>query len=546
MTEAPQDRAGETAALRERVAALEGEVAVLRKSAESADEPLAAREALLAKAEKSVHLGSWFYDLARREVRWSEELYRILGYDPSRDPASLENWFLAIHPDDRGKSVEDNEYLKETGILRPGEFRIRWKDGTVREVHTDGTVVRDGEGKVVRIVGTVLDVTERRLLEARLRQGHKMEAVGRLAAGVAHDFNNILSVITGNADLLLGDSPDEKLRRIRDAAEVGAALTRQLLSFSRQSVIRPVLLDPGEVARDTTRIIERVIGENIGIHLDLAPCAVLIDRAQLQQILLNLAINARDAMPGGGEIRVSVRPAETGWVQLTVADTGTGMDEGTRARAFEAFFTTKPPGKGTGLGLYAVQDAVLQAGGRIALETAPGEGTVVAIHLPRQDLPAASAAPSPADAEGGGESILVVEDHPALRELIRAFLADGGYRVQGVGRPGEAEAAWAEENGAFDLLITDLVMPEKNGRVLAEELTARKPALKTLFISGYAQGVGPEKMVEGPYLQKPFTRNELLHMVRGIFEGRHGTAAAGRSGADKVPQSSPAQTPKRG
>ncbi len=530
----------EAAALRRRVAELEAELAAVRKAAEAAGEPLAAREVLLARAEKGIHLGSWFYNVAAGEVKWSEELYHILGYDSSRDQPSVEKYFDVVHPEDREKVARDHQSLIERDVLIHQEYRIKRPDGTVRDVLVDPVVVRDADGNIVRMVGTVLDVTERKQLELQLRQSHKMEAVGRLAAGVAHDFNNLLSVIGGNIDLLLEGRPDDRLRRIREAAEVGAALTRQLLAFSQQSVVRPGLQDVGEVIRDTSRIIERLIGEHISIRMDLSGerCAVLADRAQLQQILLNLCINSRDAMPGGGLIRIAMEPiagdtgvtgaaaevpagqgGASGWVRIIVEDTGTGMDEPTRARAFEPFFTTKDPGKGTGLGLHAVQEAVTRANGRIAIDSDPGRGTRAIVLLPRRNAePAASPRPSEPP-RGGGESILVVEDHPALRELIRCFLADAGYGVHVVGRPGEAEVLWEREQGGIDLLVTDLVMPEKSGRALAAELVGRKPSLKTLFISGYAQGSGSEKRVDGPYLQKPFTRVELLHTVRAILDG---------------------------
>jgi PAS domain S-box-containing protein len=575
---------GELAALTQRILDLEAELAAAKKAAAEGNSstPLAAREALLASAERHIHLGSWFYNLETLEVKWSEELYRILGFDSRTDKASLENWFQAIHPEDRQRALKDNEKFLDSPHVTTEEYRVKWKDGTVRLIRTDALIVRDANGKMLRVVGTVLDVTERRQMEEQLRQSHKMEAVGRLAAGVAHDFNNLLSVISGNADLLLESRPDEKLKRIRDAAEVGAALTRQLLAFSRQSVIRPVVLDLGEVVRDTVRIIERLIGENILVRLDLSSerCAVLADRAQIQQILLNLSINARDAMPGGGEIRIATAPAADpfappargpsdatasgSWVRLTVEDTGSGMDEATRSRAFEPFFTTKEPGKGTGLGLYAVLDAVTQASGHIAMDSVPAKGTTVNILLPRKAFVPAAGGQAESDARGGVERILVVEDHPALRELVRCFLVDAGYQVHVVGRPGEAESLWDQEGGAIDLLITDLVMPEKSGRALAAGLLAQKPSLKTLFISGYAQGFGPEKKVEGPYLQKPFTRLELLRMVRSIFDGTAPSvpgrpAAAPAKGpsatessdqwspASSAPATSPASTaPKKG
>jgi PAS domain S-box-containing protein len=560
----------EPEALRRRIAALEAELAELRKGTGAVDGPLPVREALLSEAERMMHTGTWFLNLESGEVKWSDEFFRILGYDPGRDAATTENFFQAIHPEDRARCRDGFEALRETGKPAPFAGRVVWKDGTIREVSGDARVVPDAEGRILRVVGSMMDVTERKLLEAQLRQSHKMEAVGRLAAGVAHDFNNLLSVISGNADLLLDGSQDDRARRIRDAAEVGAALTRQLLAFSRQSVIRPELLDLGEVVRDTTRIIERLIGENIAVRLSLCPdrCSVLADRAQIQQILLNLCINARDAMPGGGTIGILAEaapdepavPAASGlpangtgaaqggpaWVRLVVEDSGSGMDEATRARAFEPFFTTKEPGKGTGLGLYAVKDAVTQAGGRISIDSLPGRGTRVAILLPRRANAPAQAAQASRQAPGGRETVLVVEDHPALRELIRCFLADVGYKVHAVGRPGEAVALWDREGGGIELLITDLVMPEKSGRALAAELGKRKPGLSTLFISGYAQGMGPGTGVEGPYLQKPFTRMQLLETVRGILDGHPAPDQdrqdkASWSAAGKVPADGEAQ-----
>ncbi|MDB5047577.1 MAG: hypothetical protein JWO30_648 [Fibrobacteres bacterium] len=648
---------GEEAILRSRVAELEAELQRLRKAVTGVDAALPAREALLSEAEKVAHLGSWFMNPQTNEVKWSEELYRILGYDPAKDSPTAEKFFQAIHPDDLQRSLKNGETLSNTGQLNPIDLRIVWKDGTIREVRSEGTVIRDEDGKPFRVVGTVLDVTEtrkaereakriarflkeaqsvahvgswvwetatgnldwsnelrqifglspdavidaksfismihpedrskvpqnleellekgfggpvelriirpdgtlrhtlvqskrmeddiggvqrflgtvwditeRKQLEEQLRQSQKMEVVGRVAGGVAHDFNNLLTVISGNADLILEDHDDDRLRRIRDAADVGAALTRQLLAFSRQAVVKPAALDLNVAIRDIVRIVDRLIGEDISIKLELAsdPAVILADGAQVQQILLNLAVNARDAMGNGGELTFSTRqapgnPLNVGseparWVELKVRDTGKGMDSVTRERAFEPFFTTKEPGKGTGLGLSTIADIVTQMKGTIAIASEPNRGTLVTIRFPHSAIKVAAPPPVELKSRKGRESILLVEDNAELRELVRLFLTSAGYKVQAVGRPGEAESMWKTEKDTIDLLITDMVMPEKNGKDLAKALLAMKPGLKTLFISGYSpsrNGFG-----EWGFLQKPFTRNELLDSVRALCDGK--------------------------
>jgi two-component system, cell cycle sensor histidine kinase and response regulator CckA len=647
---------GETAILRRRVEELETENQRLRHALTGAEGALPAREALLNKAEKVAHLGSWFLNPVTNEVKWSEELYRILGYDSAQVSASTERFFHALHPDDLPLSLKNMAALQITGRMVPTELRVVWKDGTVREIRCDGTVIPDENGKTFRVVGTVLDVTEprhdrrqatriarflqeaqsvakvgslvweiatrvidwssgvkeilglpsdkaldqdilrslvhpddlqvmrmnlekldktgragpveirvirpdgtlrytlmqakrmeeepaasprmlgtmwditeRKQLEEQLRQSQKMEVVGRVAGGVAHDFNNLLTVISGNADLLIEEMIDDRLKRIRDAAEVGAALTRQLLAFSRQAVVKPVPLDLNATVTEMARIVERLIGEDIAIQFDLAPvpAVILADRGQLQQILLNLAVNARDAMAKGGELLFSSReapgnPLSMGyeparWVELKVRDNGKGMDRVTQQRAFEPFFTTKEPGKGTGLGLSTIADIVAQMKGEIAIASEPNKGTTVTIRFPHCALkPEVPPLARALNQKGGKESILLVEDNAELRELVGVFLTSAGYRVQAVGRPGEAEHLWKTEKDSIDLLITDMVMPEKSGKELSKSLLASKPGLRTLFISGYSpnrSGFG-----EGGFLQKPFTRNELLDTVRALCD----------------------------
>ncbi len=437
------------------------------------------------------------------------------------------------------------EILVQTHRLVPSELRIVWKDGTVREVVTSGAVILGADGEVERVVGTVMDLTEsrradreRKQMESQLRQSQKMEVVGRMAAGVAHDFNNLLTIISGNADLMLEEVKDERLRRIMDAAEVGATVTRQLLAFSRQAVVKLIPLDLKASVRDLVRLLGRLLGEDIQIRLDLGtePAVILADPAQIQQILLNLAINARDAMPTGGELFFSAdesfgppstedAPGEgrgssmsRRWVELSVKDTGKGMDANTRERAFEPFFTTKEIGKGTGLGLSTVQDIVSQFSGTIHIASQTGFGTKVTVRFPYHTEPMAnSVVVNQTAAQKGSETILLVEDNADLRELIATFLSSAGYRVLSVGRPSEAETLWNTEGDTINLLVSDMVMPEKTGMELAKSLVGRKPGLRILLISGNAPS--QHQLGDAAFLQKPFTRNELLIVVRKVCDG---------------------------
>ncbi|HKP97157.1 MAG TPA: ATP-binding protein, partial [Fibrobacteria bacterium] len=507
--------AGEESILRRRVAELEAEIRELRRAAASVDAPLPMREALLSEAEKAVHLGSWFLDPGTGEVKWSEELYRILGL-PRDATLDLRTFESMLHPEDRPKLFKHREVVYEKGCVGPVELRFIRTDGTLRHTLVLAKRLEDEITGAEGFLGTVWDVTERKQLEEQLRQSRKMEVVGRVAGGVAHDFNNLLTVITGNADLLLEEYDEDRLRRIRDAADVGAALTRQLLAFSRQAMVKPAALDLNAAVRDIVRIVDRLIGEDISIKLELAeePAVILADGAQVQQILLNLAVNARDAMGNGGDLIFSTRQAPgnplmagsepSRWVELKVRDTGKGMDPATRERALEPFFTTKEPGKGTGLGLSTIADIVMQMKGTIAIASEPDHGTTVTIRFPHSRAKVAPPPPVELKARKGRESILLVEDNAELRELVRLFLTSAGYKVQAVGRPGEAETLWKTDKDAIDLLLTDMVMPEKSGKDLAKALLAMKPGLKTLFISGYPPG--RNGFGEWGFLQKPFTR----------------------------------------
>jgi signal transduction histidine kinase/DNA-binding response OmpR family regulator len=379
---------------------------------------------------------------------------------------------------------------------------------------------------------------QRALLAQQLQQSQKMDAVGRLAGGVAHDFNNLLTVIQGQASILLdrGDaSAAEPLTEIKSASERASALTRQLLTFSRSQVLQPRVVRLNEVVRETERMLRRIIGEHIELELELAADAgnVRVDANQLGQVLLNFAVNARDAMPGGGRVTITTAPVtledgarvraariEPGrYAVLRFADTGHGMDEDTRARVFEPFFTTKAPGSGTGLGLSTVYGIVSQSGGAVHVESQPGQGAVFEVLLPAVDGPLvadAPAAPAPASAVTGA-TVLVVEDDPSVRRLMKSVLGKAGYTVLDAADADAALALSAAHSGRIDVLVADLVLPGMTGVTLCEKLRAGRPELRVLFCSGYAERV-PGNAIALPanalFLPKPFQSGTLLHKVR--------------------------------
>ncbi len=430
-----------------------------------------------------------------------------------------------------------------TGEHRPRFFEIEvvHRDGraVLAEVQLTG-VLKDGR-PVARLM-VLRDITERRKLEGQLRQAQKMEAVGRLAGGVAHDFNNLLTVIGGRCHLVLGTlAAEHPLRRdvelIRGASERAAQLTHQLLAFSRRQVLEPKVLDLNAVATGIEPLLRRMIGEDI--QVTITPGRELgrtkADPGQIEQVILNLAVNARDAMPQGGRLTIETANAAVpaagavgasgpapgpGFVVLTVGDTGHGMSAETQAQIFEPFFTTKDPGKGTGLGLSTVYGIVQQSGGQIAVQSEVGRGTTFHIYLPRVDAGEVSKQASPSEAPvtpRGTETVLVVEDDEALRHLAREVLTVLGYTVLEAGHPTEAIRIAQGYGHTIHLLVTDVVMPEMNGRRLAETLAAARPGLRVLYMSGYTAGtVGADGILEAGahFLQKPFTPLGLGRKVR--------------------------------
>jgi CheY-like chemotaxis protein/anti-sigma regulatory factor (Ser/Thr protein kinase) len=358
-----------------------------------------------------------------------------------------------------------------------------------------------------------------------------MEAVGRLTGGIAHDFNNILTVILGYTGLALGaldegSEAHELITEVRKAADRAAGLTKQLMAFSRQQVLTPQVLSLNAVVMDMAQMLRRVIGEPIHLALDLDPREPRIhaDASQVEQVLMNLAVNARDAMPNGGRLRIETQavPATEGpgQVRIRVSDTGVGMDADTRGRVFEPFFTTKERTKGTGLGLATVHGIVTQSHGEITVDSEPGQGTAFTILLPATDAPLT---PEPYELEAGGSqrspwTILLVEDEPGVRSLFGDILTKEGYRVL---RAADAESAVQiamDHPGMIDLLLTDVVMPKQSGRQLAERLHPSRPEMRVLFMSGYADKILESERNEFAFLQKPCGRSELTRKVREVLE----------------------------
>ena len=449
-----------------------------------------------------------------------------------------------LPPEDRAAMLASIERIQRGEDPGPLEFRVVQPDGRTRRVLSHAVPIRDAEGKVYRISGVALDITEHTELEAQYRQAQKMEAVGRLAGGVAHDFNNLLTVITSYSELLLEDCGETdphraELLEIRRAAGVAATLTRQLLAFSRQQVLEPRVLSLNDVVTGAGKMLKRLIGEDVRLVTTLASDAgtVRADAGQIEQVIMNLAVNARDAMPDGGALTLETAnvefsdeyveghfPAQRGrYVMLAVSDTGVGMSPETQARIFEPFFTTKEAAKGTGLGLATVYGIVKQSGGFIWVYSEPGSGTTFKIYLPRVDEAAVTERRAqPADVLGGTETVLLVEDSDALRDIASRVLERRGYTVLEASDGEAALMLAARHPGAIDLLLTDVVMPEMNGRQLAERLTALRPGLKVLYMSGYAgdavtrRGVLEQGMA---YLQKPFTPDALARKVREVLNG---------------------------
>ena len=451
-----------------------------------------------------------------------------------------------MHPDDRGDGAELYAELvrgERDSYRREAVFVA--KDGRKVVTHLAAALVRDADGKPDYVIGMAEDVTEHKQLEEQLRQSQKLEAIGRLAGGVAHDFNNMLTAIAGYTTFALEHSGEGSplradLDEISKATGRAALLTRQLLAFSRKQVLQPELLNLNGIVVELETMLRPLIGEDIVLTTKLDPALgpIEADPGQLHQVVMNLVVNARDAMPTGGPLSIetancdvvdegdgSIAPGR--YVTLTVRDAGEGIDETTLSQIFEPFFTTKESDKGTGLGLATVYGIVKQSGGYVAVESELGVGSEFTIYLrrvddARQPRPEAVPAPTPAPEShaAGGKTVLVVEDEDVVRGLVRQVLQGAGYEVV-VARDGEEAFALAAKHHV-DVLLSDLMMPKLGGQEVAERLRASHPELKVVFMSGYAEG---GLMVEGAlppgtaFLEKPFTFSELTEKVQGVLAG---------------------------
>ena len=624
------------------------------------------READLAAAQRIAHLGSYEMDLSnldefqKNPLRWSDENFRIFGYEPGQIEVSGATFVGALHPEDRTRIQEDLARGIREGNSVSLEYRIIRPSGAVRFIRSHTNVVRDEKtGCIVRLVGTAQDVTERmkaeerfykafnanpepmtiatlsdgryidvnesflrvtgyqreevigrsslelqfwkspedrarfveilanqgavrdleinfltksreertaldsaeiaefdgekcviailkditerKSLEKQLRQAQKMEAIGQLSGGIAHDFNNLLGVIIGYSEVLEerlapGDSLQKSVQEIKKAGKRAAALTRQLLAFSRQQVLEPKILALNAVVSNVEKMLGRLIGENIDLESALEPDLgnIKADQGQIEQVIVNLAVNARDAMPHGGRLTIltanvdldedyasSHPPQPSGrYVLLSVSDTGIGMDAATQARIFEPFFTTKEQGKGTGLGLSTVYGVIRQSGGHIWVYSEPGLGTTFKIYLPRTDEAALREKPTTGLTTSlrGTETILLVEDEEPLRELTRSLLADSGYTVLSVDQPADAIEIARQYNGPIHLLLTDVVMPGMSGLALAGKLAPARPDMKVVYMSGYTGFTHPELFdSDATVLSKPVARDTLLRKVKEVL-----------------------------
>ena len=473
----------------------------------------------------------------------------LLGYQPSDILGRHASDFVA--EEEREKSREAVlRKMKGEIPLTPFQREFARGDGTHILVEIHENLIRDTSGHIVGIRSALLDITERKQLEEQLRRAQKMEAVGRLAGGIAHDFNNLLMVIKGHSELIVNRLPQgEPLRKnaeeIDRTTERAASLTRQLLAFSRLQVLQPKVLDLNAIVADTSKMLERVIGENIELVVKLGTAlrGIKADQSQIEQVILNLVVNARDAMPHGGKLIVEtsnvtldeaygrrhtgVRPGE--YVMLAVSDNGMGMDAETQAHIFEPFFTTKVLGKGTGLGLATVYGVVKQSGGWIWVYSQKEKGTTFKIYLPRAEdgevarsrEAHASAAASPQ----GSETILLVEDQDSIRELVGEFLESRGYRVISAQDGAQALEMIKAQQQAIDLLLTDIVMPRVSGPELSRRLASLLPNLKVLYISGYAENSPANAEIAQGHaicLQKPFALDALHRKIRSLLDAEPG------------------------
>ena len=504
---------------------------------------LRASQAMLATAERIAQVGSWDWDIPAMTLIWSEEQCRLFGYAPSDFNERYEGWMASVHPDHR-KRVQEGI---DAAVAGKKEYDIEYPtvgpDGTKRIIHARGEVFRDENGRPLRMVGTCHDITEHRHAEEALRQSQKLESVGQLTGGIAHDFNNLLGVIIGNLDLVLEHlKTDPALQKLvqsaLDAAVRGGDLTQRLLAFSRKQTLQPKPINLGKRLVQLSGMLQRALGEHVTISVNVAPglWPVIADSSQIDNVLLNLTINARDAMPKGGPIAIRLENVQFrehdsarnvcafgDFVLLSVRDSGVGMSPEVLERVFEPFFTTKEVGKGSGLGLSMVYGFVKQSNGHIRIESEVGRGTTVRIYLPRAEAAQiAEAVPESrrTNLAGTGQLVLVVEDNDSVRSVVVSQLADLGYRTLEADT-GDAALALLQANPDIDLMFSDVVMRGgMNGYELAVEARARRPGLKILMTSGYEMNLAPGGSAGAQNLEllkKPYRKRDLAQKLVQIL-----------------------------
>jgi PAS domain S-box-containing protein len=521
----------------------------------NAQEALRRSEANFRSVVEDAPYGIYRASTGGRFLQTNPALRQMLGYVSAEELHSKELADVFLH---------DAEHRRLTELLVHSEeikdIEVEWKrsDGAPITLRCSGRRIDGEDGVPAYFEVFAEDVTEKRILEKQLRTAQKMEAIGRLSGAIAHDFNNYLGVIIGYGGVLrkaLGESSPlcEHAMEIERAGQRAASLTKQLLAFSRRQVLSPAVLSLNTMASEIESMLARLLGEDVAVSLQLDPGldSVKADPSQIEQVIMNLAVNARDAMPAGGKLEIRtanveldqtyVRGHPGSWaghfVVLAVSDTGTGMDPVTLTHIFEPFFTTKELGKGTGLGLATVYGIVKQSNGYIAVDSEPGKGTTFEIFLPRHlaDPLAREIKLDSGEKLCGSENILLVEDAQPLRKLAQTFLEAAGFRVLSAGSGEEALALAARCGVNFDLLLTDVVMPGMNGRVLAEQLLLRQPGMKVLYMSGYSDSfiAGHGILESGTYLvHKPFTEEDLIRKAREVLDGARGLARA----AEDIPE----------
>jgi PAS domain S-box-containing protein len=499
-------------------------------------------EERLRLALEAANLGMWLWNPETDATLWDERECALYGLKPEQAPTTSAEFIEYVHTEDREWVRQAVREGFRTGKTCGVEYRVLWPDGTEHWLASAGRALRDATGKARMMRGITYDITSRRGLEEQLRRVQKMEAVGQLAGGIAHDFNNLLTIIHGHVELLSqrlapGSADARDVGAIQKAADRAAAITGQLLAFGRKQVLQPRALDLRAVVAEIAALLRHLVGATVELQLELAHEALWVraDESQIEQVVLNLVVNARDAMPDGGKVTLGVdrfsadanavrpRPGmpQGKYVRITVRDTGVGMDAETQARIFEPFFTTKALGKGTGLGLATVYGVVKQSGGWIWVDSAPGAGTTFEILFP--EVSHATETPSVAkpsvSSARGHETVLLVDDEEDVRTVLRDSLAAQGYNVLCAGSGQEALALAAEHPGKVDVLITDTIMPGMDGPKLARSLRAARPETKVLYISGYTEDAslfGSGLLRSEAFLQKPFPLESLAQKVRAL------------------------------